>query len=261
MTQVNFWDISPVAHPAVKNLEIYDYKTAGAPRRYWRRNDFPVVADYLMNQRENLIKDFLKECSSLDEAIKINNPQSVSDQLSQLGGLPVPVHSIGDLDVSEFLRNSGLTSWKAIGLRFENKRLGILSETDEDDEKRIKYPTAYKLIQRFQGDIGNAGYSIIEPNSVIDRHTGPENRDGEYLRIHIPLIIPIGDIFFECLGEIITWDDIWGFNNQLIHSAHNYTNEYRLIFLIDLRRTAIGLEPGEPFDEKWQIHAKPFIRE
>jgi len=251
MKKLNFWDLSPIASPDVDNLELYDYTTPGIPRRYWRREDFQPVSDYLMSLREDLTRDFLKGHASLADAVKEKNLPGVLDNRTELRGL----------DIDELVRKqaaSDLKAWKALGFRYEHRKIGSTTNFKHGVKN---YPTAYKLMKKFEGDIGIASYSVIEPKSVIERHTGPENRDGEYLRIHIPLIIPEGDVFFECLGEVIKWDDIWGFNNQLIHSAHNYTDEYRLVFLIDLRRTAIGLEPGEPFDEKWQIHAKPFVRE
>lgn len=251
MTKVNFWDVSPITSPDMKSLELYDYKTPGIPRRYWHRKDFAPVSDYLMSFQEDLTRDFLKGYNTLEEAVKAKRLIGAFDDR----------HELDNMDISELVLNnakSDLKAWKVFPFRYEHKRVG---REDTYTERIKSHPTAFKLMHKFKGDVAIASYSVIEPHSVIERHTGPENRDGEYLRIHIPLIIPKGDVFFECLGEVITWDDIWGFNNQLIHSAHNYTDEYRLVFFIDLRRTAIGLEPGEPFDEKWQIHAKPFVRE
>lgn len=250
MNNPNYWDVSPITSPDMKSLELYDYTSPDAPQRYWRRKDLSV-ADYLMQHREDLTRDFLKGHSTLDEAVRAKKLIGAFDDR----------HELDDIEISQLVLNnarSDLKAWKVLPFRYQHNRIG----REEVYNQRLReHPTAFKLIHKFRGDVAIATYSVIEPNSVIARHTGPENRDGEYIRIHIPLIIPPGDVFFECLGEVITWDDIWGFNNQLIHSAHNYTDEYRLVFLIDLRRTAIGLEPGEPFDEKWQIHAKPFIRE
>ena len=92
------------------------------------------------------------------------------------------------------------------------------------------------------------------------RHTGPENRNGKYVRIHIPLIIPEGDIFLEVNGEEVDWGDIFAFNNQLAHSSHNYSSEYRLIFLIDLEREFLGMPPGSVYDARLEKYAKPFLR-
>ena len=116
-------------------------------------------------------------------------------------------------------------------------------------EIRKFFPTAIKLTNEFIADCPISSYSIIEPNGIIGRHTGPENRDGDYIRIHIPLFVPEGDVFFEVGGEVVYWDDIFAFDNQTIHSAFNYTNTRRLVYLIDIRRSRIGLPPGRTFDK------------
>jgi hypothetical protein len=125
---------------------------------------------------------------------------------------------------------------------------------DEDFE-------AWKLIQEYGDDCPICSYSVLAPMSRIERHTGPENRTGEYIRVHVPLISPEGDCFFEANGDEIDWSDIWAFHNQVAHSAHNNTKHWRLVFLIDFRRAAIGMEPGEPFDESFdEHHVEPFVR-
>jgi aspartyl/asparaginyl beta-hydroxylase (cupin superfamily) len=106
------------------------------------------------------------------------------------------------------------------------------------------YPTAYNLVTDFN-DICTIGtYSILEPNTVIFRHTDVENRDAKTIRIHIPLYIPKGDAGFEVEGEVIEWTDVFSFNNQKLHSAWNNTNERRLVLLLDLCRTACDLPPA-----------------
>ena len=90
-------------------------------------------------------------------------------------------------------------------------------------------------------------YSILPANSIIERHIGIENKDGKHIRIHIPLIIPKGDIFFEANCEEVDWENPWGFNNQYMHSAHNNTDEHRLIMLIDLERAYCGIPPAPKF--------------
>jgi len=53
------------------------------------------------------------------------------------------------------------------------------------------------------------------------------------------------------------WNDIFGFDNQTTHSAHNYTIHRRLVYLIDIRRSRIGMEPGRPFDPQRDEKAYP----
>lgn len=111
------------------------------------------------------------------------------------------------------------------------------------------YPTAYQILKRFP-ECSFSWYAVLPPHSVIRRHTGPENRTGESIRIHIPLIIPTGDIGFEVAGEIIDWSDLFAFNNQKLHSAWNNTDEYRLCFILDLPRSLCDLPPGEPWKQE-----------
>lgn len=255
MDNINDWDWEfwPITPPGSKSLELYDYQTPGIPKAVWHRKEFLETANHLMTFQQALRDEFLAGHSSLEEAVIAKNMPSVIE------GRGFPLDKIGETRSEGFTEAElKLHAWKTITIKYEHKKA---NQYKINEDARIKYPTAYKLMEQYGDDCGIATYSVIEPNSVIDRHTGPENRDGEYLRIHIPLIVPSGEIFFEVMGQVVYWNDIWGFNNQLIHSAHNYTNEYRLVFLIDLKRTSIGLDPGTPFNEEWQIHAKPFVRE
>lgn len=112
------------------------------------------------------------------------------------------------------------------------------------------YPTAHKLVESFGDQCDMATYSVFEPNTILYRHTGMENRDAKNIRIHIPLYIPKGDIGFEVQGQEVYWDDIFSFNNQKLHSVWNNTNERRLIFIIDLRRHICDLPPAPPWSEE-----------
>lgn len=128
------------------------------------------------------------------------------------------------------------SAWKVSGVKHPS--VGFV------ELNRSRYPTAFGLTETFGHHCDSAGYSILEPNSIIYRHTGVENRQAKFIRIHIPLYVPHGDIGFEVEGEVILWDDVWAFNNQKLHSAWNHTNERRLIFLIDLSREICNLPPA-----------------
>jgi hypothetical protein len=126
------------------------------------------------------------------------------------------------------------------------------------DSNKEHYPTAYKhIIEKFS-DCTLAGYGVLFPHSVITRHTGPENRTGEYIRIHIPLIIPEGDIGFEVAGEEVDWTDLFAFDNQRVHSAWNNTNQPRLCFIVDLLRTTCNLPNGIPWTYELDCDTPPF---
>jgi hypothetical protein len=112
---------------------------------------------------------------------------------------------------------------------------------------KIKFPTAAALVEKYGDDCNCASYAVFDANSVIRRHSGIENREAKMVRIHIPLLVPEGDIGFEVDSEEVTWDDIFAFDNQKLHSAWNNTNEKRLIFIIDVSRTVLDLPPGTPW--------------
>lgn len=111
-------------------------------------------------------------------------------------------------------------------------------------ELRDQFPAAFSIIDFFGDDCTSATYSSFEPNLILRRHTGFENREAKNIRVHIPLIIPTGDLGLEVHGEEVHWEDIFAFNNQKAHSAWNLTNHRRLIFILDLKRTACDMPPA-----------------
>jgi len=223
------------------------------PRIYWRRNEIPN-AEYLMQHQDALREDFMRGFSSLKEAaLAQTNPVLDRRHL----GIPLEVSS----KWITTHKKPNVQAWRSTQFRYErHDDLANVSFTIDESAKE-RFPTAWKLIQEYGDDCPICSYSVLAPYSVIERHTGPENRTGEFIRVHVPLIIPDGDVFFEANGEEIDWSDIWAFHNQIAHSAHNNTKEYRLVFLIDFRRTAIGMEPGEPYDPKYDAdQVEPFVR-
>ena len=203
----------------------------------YKSDDVPIL-DYLMTYRAELTKEFLDYHTDWEGDL-------ANVILSRPGGKNVD-YMLSDPN-----------AWKAQPLRHEYSPDG---EYWENTEQFCHFPTAVKIMEEFKGDIGIVFYSILEANSIISRHTGPENRSGKYLRIHIPLIVPEGDIFLEVNGEEVTWDEPFGFNNQLVHSAYNYSPYRRLVFLIDIDRARLGLPPGRPWSIRLEKEATPFIR-
>jgi len=135
----------------------------------------------------------------------------------------------------------GGKKWKVVAFKYINK--WMLEEGFKE-----KYPTAIKMIDMLQEYCPIGEYSVLESGGEITVHSGIENRASEYIRYHIPLIIPKGKydkLGFECMGEYIGWDDVWAFDNQGLHTAWNRTNEHRLVFLIDVHRSIAGLPPSK----------------
>jgi len=249
----------------------YDPSTDIIPQPIYRRHEIPI-ADYLMSFKEALTEEFLRGYSNLEKAInaqgrpvlqKREDRKQYFDKVefdAQLTRFPdAATQFIRTLRGDESIVNPH--AWKNVELKYHCPFENIHWDIDPEYAQK-RYPVAYKLIQEFGDDCPISSFSYIGPMSTLHRHTGPENRLGEFIRIHIPLIIPPGDIFFEVHGEEIDWSDIFAFDNQLAHSAHNLSNDHRLIFLIDIRRSRIGMPPGQTYNRDRQLHsvATPFVR-
>jgi len=222
------------------------------PKAFWRRHELPV-AEFLMKHQQALLDDFMRGYTTLEEAARAQCGNTLDR--THLG---IPISETEQYIQTDNRPN--IDSWKALNFRYErhDERASVRNFMDFKDMGR--YPTMRKLLMKYDKICPIANYSVLAPRSVIERHTGPENRDGRYIRIHIPLIIPKGDVFFEAAGEVIDWSDIWAFHNQFAHSAHNYTDEWRLCCLIDLDRAAIGMEQGASYDPAYEAqNLPPFV--
>jgi len=219
------------------------------PKAFWLRDELPV-AEYLMSLRQGLLDDFMCGYTTLEEAARA---QCCNTMDRTHLGIPVS-------ETEQYITTNDkpkLDSWKSLNFRYERRDERAVVRNFMDFKDMERYPTMRKILMKYDKICPIANYSVLAPHSVIERHTGPENRDGKYVRVHIPLIIPEGDVFFEAAGETIDWSNIWAFHNQFAHSAHNRTDEFRLCCLIDLDREAIGMEPGAPYDPAYEKENLP----
>ena len=110
------------------------------------------------------------------------------------------------------------------------------------------FPTAVALTNKWEDVCNSSFYSILDRNNKIPIHTAPGNRDMGFLRIHVPVIIPpnkgVHELGFESEGERINWEHTWGFDNQSLHSAWNWTPHRRLVFIMDIHRDFLKLPKG-----------------
>jgi len=178
--------------------------------------------DFFMEHKQALIDDFLKQNPNYRD---VNTKQSFA---------AVTEHQKRAYQDGAINKEN---AWQVGGIKTQLTATVL-------EENRPYYPTGFKLMEHFGEDCTMAGYSSFEPKTILRRHTGPENRDAKRIRIHIPLIIPDGDVGFEVHGEEIRWTDIFAFNNQKAHSAWNGTDQRRLIFIIDLKRSICDMPPA-----------------
>jgi hypothetical protein len=131
--------------------------------------------------------------------------------------------------------------WKADGLRYVCPDQHIEQNLFLDEEVQNRFPTATELTKKYIDHCGTSGYSSLDPGGVISRHADVENTSQKTVRIHIPLIIPTGDLCFEINGIQNQWSDLFAFDNGQLHSAYNKTNKRRLIYIIDITREFLKL--------------------
>lgn len=228
-------------------------------QKIWHRKELPIFEE-LMSYQQGLINDFMKGYDNLKDAVLAQSENTINpgyydgDQMNMAEGMLVSRDPVSKKWSTDF------AAWQSVGLKNVIKIDGKIQTHEVAPQETLdKYPTAKEIMKRYGDDLYGLVYSALGPYTILQRHVGPENIDGVYLRIHIPLVVPQGDMFLECDNEEVTWNDIWGFNNQHLHSAHNYTNEWRLIMIVDMARERCGLPPGQRFKDTTE-RENPFIR-
>jgi len=77
-----------------------------------------------------------------------------------------------------------------------------------------------------------AGFSLLKPHCHIHPHRGYA---GQFLRCHLPLIVPDGDCALRVAGETRRWQVGRPviFADRVEHEAWNNTDEPRIVLLLD----------------------------
>ena len=115
--------------------------------------------------------------------------------------------------------------WKVLFL----KACGI-----EIQRNSIYFPNTYQLLKN--NKIKNAFFSILQPNTHITPHRGVYKG---FLRYHLGLVIPKnGEVGIKIDNVSYHWEEGKSliFDDTFIHEAWNFTNEKRIILLLDIER-------------------------
>ena len=235
--------------------------------RYGDVARFDQELDFLMSHKNDLIKDFLTEYKDIEDCLEKGTTSAMEAIYSRLnrskeGNMKAAIGSDKSFLKGQSTRGKyNNDAWRVLVMKYHNPNLaGVASSHDvqkralsikqkQDGYNPDAFPTMKKIAEHYQDRCPILEYSILPAQSIIERHIGIENKVGENIRIHIPLIVPEGDLFLEAQGEEVDWQNPWGFNNQYMHSAHNNTDEHRLIMLIDLKRTYVGIPPAKHFKD------------
>ncbi|KAL7469957.1 hypothetical protein ACHAXS_010205 [Conticribra weissflogii] len=121
-------------------------------------------------------------------------------------------------------------------------------------------PETTKLLQGLGKVLRTALFSRLEPRTTLGTHTGWSDLANHVLRVHIPLIVPGGpnsgclkskeDDDSINIGLCGTWVDgcvethdegrVICFDDSKVHRAFNYSDEERVVLIIDLARNTSG---------------------
>jgi len=104
-------------------------------------------------------------------------------------------------------------------------------------------PQTAKILQSFGPWLRTALFSRLEPRTTLGAHTGWADLANHVLRVHIPLQVPHGlrndglcgtwvdgCVETHAVGRIISFDD------SKTHRAFNYSDEERVVLILDLAR-------------------------
>lgn len=105
-------------------------------------------------------------------------------------------------------------------------------------------PRTAALLESLGPALRTALFSRLEPRTTLSAHTGWADLANHVLRLHIPLVVPGGS---HNLGLCGTWVDgtvethrmgeVVCFDDSKVHRAFNYTDEERIVLIVDLART------------------------
>ena len=185
----------------------------------WCRNEIKI-ANELMELAPKLRDEFLEYHKDFHTTFKggvsyaVSNPHAVLDEKEK-------------------------NDWKVEGLRYALPEQKVEHNFFLQPRIRNIFPTASTLTQQYIAHIGCSGYSVLESGGVIKSHVDIENRSRNTVRIHIPLIIPEGDVALEVNGIKQDWSDLFAFDNAELHSAYNKTDKRRLIYIIDISKSIL----------------------
>jgi hypothetical protein len=192
----------------------------------WTRDKISI-ADELMELAPKLREEFLEYHKDFDTTFKGGTPYSAVNSHAILDNVP------------------GKVDWKVEGLRYAVPEQKVEHNMFQEQKVSDRFPTAAALTKKYQKHCCCSGYSILEPYGLIKRHMDVENRSHVFVRIHIPLIIPEGEIGLEVSGHNIKWTDLFAFDNGEQHSAYNRTKKRRLIYIIDITREFLSIPKYE----------------
>jgi len=127
----------------------------------------------------------------------------------------------------KILDKKDVYKWKTVFLRAYGRSV---------KENEIYFPVTVNLLKKYKNIVSLAFFSCMEPKFTIHTHKGPFKG---VLRLHHGLIVPNSkDIYIIVDNKKYFWkeNETFIFDDTFDHSAHNLTNEKRVVLFLDVIR-------------------------
>jgi hypothetical protein len=195
----------------------------------------------------DLYGDLLKEFTCHDNLKKLLEEAA---KIPQWTAWPEKNHYQSDYDQSDSIDSAYPASWTVFPL------CHTFPASDVSKRQFIPMtcafvPTTTKLLKSLGPYLRTALFSRLEPRTTLGAHTGWSDLANHVLRVHIPIKIPSGDGNDGLCG---TWVDgcvethksgrIICFDDSKVHRAFNYSDEERIVLIVDLARPDDGFPLG-----------------
>lgn len=122
-----------------------------------------------------------------------------------------------------------------------------LSRRQWVDATAAQVPLTVQLLKEFAGDtLRTALFSRLDPDSVLEAHTGWADLANHVYRVHVPIDIPDGHLCGTWVDGCVATheaDQLVAFDDSKTHRAFNYSAHSRVVLILDLARPA-HLPPG-----------------
>ena len=127
-------------------------------------------------------------------------------------------------------------------------------------ERSRKFPLLMDIINKIDGII-SVSFSLLKPDTHIVPHKGYDDYSEKVLRYHMGLIIPDGDVGIRVENEVRTWQEgkSFVFDDYMVHEAWNYTEENRIVLIIDFLRENFR-NNKEFIDENFHKSSTPYFK-
>ena len=101
-------------------------------------------------------------------------------------------------------------------------------------------PVTAAILTRYADLIDTAGFSILQPGTIIYPHEGYVD---SVLRMHLGVIVPEGDLRLRVGQDVRSWEEgkCFIFDDTVEHEVWNRTDQKRVALLIDLKKDRLPL--------------------